>query len=158
MNSLATGRKGILAKRLLMDVSAESKRSLNSCLRLSSLTSGFLPQNGALNVETRSLCRLVRELMSANAGILKTETSIQQETCSRSKTLYYQRTTSYRRNIGKSRSWSSRPLLIVLVVLWASLDKEVRRSRPSGCDRVHFISCRFMATAEDGCLFSAREP
>ena len=42
----------------------------------------------------------------------------------------------YRRNSGKLRSWSSRPLLLMRYSA-ASLDGEVRRSHLSRCDRVH---------------------
>ena len=107
-------------------------------------------------------------LMSAAVATQKIEMSIQLRTCLLSKILS-SKTNLYRRNSGKSRSWSSRPLLNRMpVALRASLDIEVRRSHPSGCDRVHCrsneasstlahpaIFCSDIPTGRGGCLKSS---
>ena len=74
-----------------------------------------------------------------NVAIKKIETSIQLRTCLLSKISSFNLKILYRRNIGKLRSWSSRPLSTSRTGWLASLDGEVRRSHLSRCDRVHPI-------------------
>ena len=127
MSKSITGIKDGLGSKSSIHVLDLSKQSSRLCLRQLSLTNGSQQLSGVQNVAESMMSVLMKGCMSVNVDIKKIETSTQHRTCLQSKILSFNLKNFYRRNIGKLRSWSSRPLLASRTGLPASLNAEVRR-------------------------------